>query len=225
MRIKNKQSLARLASISALSAGGLGLASPSFTPGVINPLNGKVGFSSGYGSNYKMSFAGTKLSAFRTTSSFSGRTWWTVYVRGVGSGFHIKRSVASLGKVWNSLTNHSGRGATLGVRTCTVSGACQLSAPSGNAYRLFRFQSGGKTLYGWFEYAVTGTGGTRANASGPDVQLLAMAWDPSGNKIPAGKVPAQNVPVAPAPVLAGIAALILGAEGYRSWRAARKKAA
>jgi hypothetical protein len=89
-----------------------------------------------------------------------------------------------------------------------------------NAYKLFRFQSGGKTLYGWLEYAVN------VNAtSGPDVQLLALAWDPSGNKLPAGQVPpASSVPVAPAPVLAGIAALIWGAEGYRAWRAAKKAA-
>lgn len=244
MRIRNKKSLARLASISALGAGALAVASPALAPGVINSLTGKVGFSSGYGSSAKLSFAGTQLNVFRSSFTTGRFAIWSVYAAGLKSAFHIKLSAAALGKTWNSLTNHSSTGVGLGARICSGS-SCQLYAPAGDVYRLFRFKSGGKTLYGWLEYAVTGSASTGPNmdltgsastgpnadltgsiSTGPNVNLIALAWDPSGNKLPAGRAPApSSIPVAPPPILAGIAALILGAEGYRSWRAARNNAA
>lgn len=180
---------------------------------MINPLTGKVGFSSGYRSSAKLSFAGTGFNVYRVTETYSDIHNFGVYAAGFKSAFRLKSSVAAPGKTWNSATTNSSGSVDLGNRFCFPSNCVPFSPPTGDVYRLFRFKSGGKTLCGWLEYAETGST-TPFPGTGPNVNLIGMAWDPNGNKLPAGRAPApSSIPVAPAPILAGIATLILGAEG------------
>jgi len=99
---------------------------------------------------------------------------------------------------------------------------------SQDRYVLFRFGQGALVHddYGWAELSVRFTKKT----GGPDVTLVAWAYDTSGAEIRAGETglsgsPAPGGPETPEPstfALSGLAALALGAKGTRSWRAARK---
>jgi hypothetical protein len=90
-------------------------------------------------------------------------------------------------------------------------------------YFLFQFNYAGGLEYGWIEASLSVTASHSALASdGPNFTILQYAFDDTGAFIDAG----QTVPTPePSPVAgSGLAALILGAEGLRRWRAARQSA-
>jgi hypothetical protein len=85
-------------------------------------------------------------------------------------------------------------------------------------YLLFTFMGGdlAKPLYGWAQFSVMFEG-----YPGPDVTLIDWAYNTSGAQIPAGDT---GSPEPSTFALTGLSALALGAVGLRSWRAARKAA-
>jgi len=83
-------------------------------------------------------------------------------------------------------------------------------------YALFKFDDpncGGGSCYGWVQMQVA------FQPSGPNVDILGWAYDTSGNPLPAGS---EGVPEPSTLAMTGLAALVLGANGVRQWRRARK---
>ena len=78
--------------------------------------------------------------------------------------------------------------------------------------------------YGWLELSAQ-----MGRSGGPNVTIIAAAYDPSGNPLPAGEgVPKRAAIPEPSSLpleFSGLAALALGATGVRRWRSARAKAA
>jgi hypothetical protein len=228
MRIK-KKNIARLASLSAVGAGALGVAAGTAEAGVIysGPLTEKVGFSKGYGSLFTESLGALRLGVFTSrTGSFSG---FSRSVKLGGTGFYFGKGIALPGETWNNL--HSGSAAITTVLgklrgaflTSHIPGPwTQASGTNGNFYKLFRYQPPlTSPLYGWIyldETVNLTNGGT-----GPDVEILGVAYDDKGNVIAAGDT--GVVPEPSSMTLTGLAAMALGAVGLRRWRAARKTAA
>jgi hypothetical protein len=89
-------------------------------------------------------------------------------------------------------------------------------------YLLFKFTSSSTTIYGWIEASLSLTSAnSSAAADGPNVTIIQYAYDPSGALITAGDSGAST-PEPASIAETGLAALILGAEGLRRWRKARK---
>ncbi len=92
-------------------------------------------------------------------------------------------------------------------------------------YTLFSFTNTvtDQVDYGWLELSAQ-----MGRSWGPNVTIIAAAYDPSGNPLPAGAgVPKRGAIPEPSSLpleLSGLAALALGATGVRRWRAARAKA-
>jgi hypothetical protein len=87
-------------------------------------------------------------------------------------------------------------------------------------YFLFKFLGSNFFEYGWIEASMSVTNSASNLASdGPTVTVIQYAFDNSGVQIAAG----QGETPEPASIAeSGLAALILGAEGQRRWRKARK---
>jgi len=247
MKIK-KKNVARLASISALGAGALGVAAGTAEAGIVyQPLNGSVGFSTGYGNYFEAqpgnSNAGFIAATFGEQSGTAGPGTRAVGLYGF-NGLAFKTAAATLGQTWNQVSASVRNVVTLGSRwakapiigshwvatgTAPSSGFTTFTlgpvtarghnGTNGTFYELFEFPLGGQTDYGWLELSQSVT-----DTTGPDVQILGMAYDDSGAFIAAGATESA-VPEPSTMALTGLAALALGASGLRRWRASRKKAA
>jgi hypothetical protein len=127
MRIK-KKNVARLASISALGAGALGVAAGTAQAGTVIvplPANTKVGFSGGYGSSARANIlSGAYFRLWRTSYSPFSESG-TAYrhfnnLWGTGSSLVFKRGDAAFGKTWNQLSGPGVGYMTLGSRRTNI---------------------------------------------------------------------------------------------------------
>jgi len=232
MQIKRKN-VARLASLSALGAGALGVTAGTaqatdiivYTPS--SPV--LVGFGPGPGGTLSIYHAavGSKafsvLASFRKASTNAGVSTWRVDVGGGGVAFQANvglpqfLDIVGPGAEWGSHL-------ALGFLHVATRGVNALGSHSGgyngtSQYALFTFEdASSNNYYGWLQLdsAVSGS-------AGPLITLNEWAYDDTpGEFIAAGDT---GVPEPSTMDLTGLAALILGAAGLRRWRAARKPAA
>lgn len=253
-----KSNLRRLASLSALGAGALGLAgkADAGTPdanGVVfsGIVDEKVGFGASSGARATIlgpnGAAGVFFKSSYKFQVFTSRTTFQSVIAGSaspqphGTTFRILNTapfktthfpVNPQGRVW-ALP----RGAKFGSRTVRhvqKDGLVAMSAQtflgvgthavtnfnSTDRYLLFRF-SGGELkhpVYGWARLSVRFAG----HLGGPNVTLIAYAYDIKGAQIPAGYRGKALDGDEGAYERSGVSALVLGAAGLRSWRAARQ---
>jgi hypothetical protein len=227
MQIKRKN-VARLASLSALGAGALGVTAGTaqatdiivYTPS--SPV--LVGFGPGPGGTLSIYHAavGSKafsvLASFRKASTNAGVSTWRVDVGG-GVAFQANTihskflDIVGPGAEW-------GGHLALGLLHVATRGSTHVGGYNGTSqYALFTFEDASfNNYYGWLQLdsAVSGS-------AGPLITLNEWAYDDTpGEFIAAGDT---GVPEPSTMDLTGLAALILGAAGLRRWRAARKPAA
>jgi hypothetical protein len=237
MRIK-KRNFARLASISALGAGALGVSAAPAEAGIVyTPLGADVG--PGHlaiatvalpgGSQFKIQ---RYTHSFRGSSSTTSHVWF-VNLRQPGANVKFRSisnsvSIVGLGKKWGSAAGKSvgavafaERGRQVDSRTDSFIGH---NGAFTDKYALFKFRDAGQTDYGWLELSNAVSLG--ASRSGPDVTLIGYAYDTTGAQLAAGDEGSTGTTPEPSGMaMTGLAALALGATGLRRWRAARKSAA
>jgi hypothetical protein len=238
----------RLASLSALAAGalvaGAGKAEATTVFGTLSPSSGQVGFDSPFGPTVQgFSTMGGAAFTFHTSNGFPARG-----ITGTGSKLSVKFSAAganfktnggllalfSAGRKFSTVGGNAAANGTAAWRswfktrtfvpslsvTLTVSHSAANPSPFTNEYSLFSFDCPAGTCYGWLDLSLvynSAVQGTPPNA-GPDLQLVAWAYDNAGAQTPAGS---SGVPEPGTLGSTGLAALVLGAAGVRRWRAAR----
>jgi len=235
-----KKNVARLASISALGAGALGVGAGSAEAGPITytPLNGQVGV----GPGFKSTFSASSFKApivpgidiyFRRQIFTASSAFATGLIRmdaglsvnrvsqGADLAFQLRNAVAGQ-KVTSLRSSTLNRSLLLGIRT--LSGGVAGNGQNGTFYKLFAFvtSSFAPVDYGWIKLHET-----LSPTTGPDVQILGLAYDQTGSTIAAGDTGASSAPATPEPssaALASLSALALGAAGLRRWRAVRNRA-
>jgi hypothetical protein len=200
--------LKRLASLTALGAGALGLAAPDAQASiVVIPSGVTVGF----GASSSASFALPGAVSFKL-STFAAST--DINLRSTHGYFRVQRSGGFLAAAPAGATIGSSRGGSALV----VHHATNTPFTATNKYFLFYFldtSHAGDPRYGWGELSLANPGGN-AQAT-----LVQYAYDDTGAMIAAGDTGAA-VPEPNAFALTGLGALALGARGIRRWRAARQ---
>lgn len=238
MKLKRKN-VARLASISALGAGALGV-SGTAEAGTIQytALNHEIGFSAttkpigsastfnapivpGISAYFRRSALSNSAGSFEHKLHLSARLSVGVNVAGGLLGFAV--STAQPGQVWKTGQPYA-EGLLLAKHTFTTSGFNGVGGPTGDFYKLFAFvkSSNAQEDYGWIHLNES-----VSTTAGPDLHILGIAYDSSGAKIGAGDTGSavSNAPEPSTVALASLSALALGAVGLRRWRAVRKQAA
>lgn len=231
MKIR-KRTMVRLASISALGAGGLGVAAGTAEAGIVyTPLDGQVGVNCCvYNSTFSTGVPFAALQFKTNGRGLSTATTARQSIRLLASGpLKFKLGEAAYGQTWNELGGGSVGSQVLAFRSwryqpghTTVSGSfipgrtLYAFGGEGNYYKLFKFTDNGQTDYGWVQLSVA-----VRDLYGPDARVGGIAYDDSGNVIPAGAESSSTTPEPGTMALTGIAAaLILGATGVRRWRRA-----
>ena len=223
---------ARLASLSALGAGALGVATQNAEASsiVYTPLNGEVGFYSGAKSIFTFStfkapvIPGLSLyfrrSALLTSTNASRLATGKVDMVGVLGGLGFRVTPAASGSKWSYGVGGLAFSQALGQRTAGGS-TLHFGNPNGTFYKLFAFVTPSSSIdFGWVKLNES-----LSSTSGPDVKIEGIAYDTSGALIAAGDTGQAPTPEPSTAALAGLSALALGATGLRRWRKVRKPAA
>jgi hypothetical protein len=235
-----KENLKRLASISALGAGGLGVAaSPAHASSMVfsgildKPIGRKLPFANLDGAG------GLFTAGARTAPQGSSDYWINVNGRhgANGTAFQFVGAVRDEAFAWGQRFGATWRDAACGRLSCQPLNkafvadhaysyrfgppAFQFTAfNSTDPFLLFEFTGGDlpSTIYGWAQLKVQFDGRV------PDAVLVDWAYDTSGAPLSAGDKGSATPEPSTLP-LTGLAALVLGAKGLRAWRAAKRRTA
>ena len=228
----------RLASLSALGAGALGVAACPANAndivfsGVINvvvpyhvgqyTILGPNGVGGVIGIN-----SGCQITCFQVSGgvdmlSKPGKYGTQFRLLGTMDAFYAQGE--PLGAVWNTLAGKSTRSAN--IEFAIDGGKAVTTFNSTDRYLLFRFQGGAlaRDIFGWARLKVVTQG-----MYGSQVDLIDWAYDTSGIRLPAGyhgghgQQDSEDIGTLDPSTFdaTGLPALALGASGVRRWRAAR----
>jgi len=242
-----KPNLKRLATLSALGAGALGVTAGAAEASTIvysGILDEKVGFGRGWGTkatiagpdgvaaifgrggfptNCSVVCAGSRVVGLGGRNGSHGTEFLVPGHQGlfsVVSAFPQNAKFGTPARLFGggvvAVTWCVGPSRPCNPTNASILGQYTKFSPT-DRYILFEFTGGdlSEPLYGWAQLSVDMT------SHGPDVTLINYAYDTSGAQIPAGD---KGTPEPSTVALTGLAALALGAQGLRSWRAARKAA-
>jgi len=244
MKLK-KKNVARLASISALGAGALGVAGGTAEAGTIQytALNREIGVSGttkpvGVASTFNVPIVPGISAYFRrsalgkqTPNSFGDRVGLSARLAtSINSASGILRfatATAQPGQKWVPHNTPNVAAISLGRRSRSTSSGSVFNrhaGPNGDYYKLFAFA---KSYYAQVDYGWIHLNETVSATGGPDVNILGIAYDASGAFIAAGDrgSTGSTAPEPSTAAMASLSALALGAVGLRRWRAVRKQAA
>src|SRR5580658_714887 len=231
----------RLASLSALGVGALGVAAiPANANDIVfsGVINVDVPYSvdkytmlgpDGAGGVIEF-VSGCQITCFQVSSgvgirSKAGKHGTQFRLLGATNEFYAQGE--PLGAIWGTAVGKSTRSGSIAFHVLLGESVTKFS--STDRYLLFRFQGGALSHdnYGWARMKVTLY--PYPNYQAPRVDLIDWAYDTSGVRLPAGyHGTGQHDPDEPSAVESstfdanGLPALGLGAVGVRSWRAARK---
>jgi len=224
----------QLASITAVGAGAIALTGGKAEASIIDSglLNTPIIFQSnsvlsGFaqaGSALFHSLAGGPSFAIKLFSAKSSSgTYNRFAVESMNTGGVFKDPRVVAGATWNTAISNGTNYGRLGYRRWGMSQTTTRGLPSvTDTYSLFRFTGGSGVEYGWLEFSVSVVNANSAAAAdGPNVTLVQYAFDNTGATIAAGDGAVTPEPSSIAE--SSLAALILGAEGLRRWRKARKR--
>ena len=252
MTIKlKKPNLKRLASLSALGAGALGVNAGTAEAYVVysGVINKKVGYGSGYATYVSIPLPNGAALALRTDHwtypTYGSLNEVNLNAMNVSGPNGTQASFRAVNNPWGDVTAFvlaAPQGAKFGTSPREVRNFGWVAISGGGKYHLsnaftefnptdryllFRF-TGGKlpyTIYGWAQLSVTLPG----HFAGPQVTLTSWAYETSGAQLPAG-VHGKALDgsddiseIRPSTFDAtGLPALALGSLGVRKWRDARK---
>lgn len=225
----------KLGSLAAVGAGAVSMTVETAQAGVIvsDTLNTTIGFSSNSqptrgghtaAAHLFNTFAGGPIFGFKARS-FGGGSTFSRSVTGYNAGFQLAGPLIGnfAGGAEFNPQGAVGNGFAVGRRNWGSSVSMYGSAFT-DRYLLFRF-AGTTTVYGWIEASLTLTRANNSFASnGPNLTIIRYAYDDSGALLAAGDTGAAPTPEPATLGETGAGALILGAEGLRRWRKARKQA-
>jgi hypothetical protein len=240
----HKRNLKRLAALSAVGAGAMGVtadrAEASIISGTVSAPN-VVGWNDPLTAVGSLAFTltgtGITVTAQRSASQTTNDETTTFYrfisVIGNSTAFHWRvqgpstnlLQIVSSGQKWSTVAGTSGEGnrAYPGGRTWINSAGGyddKIYGPSSisNQYALFTFKPGSTTLYGWMQLSYSVTSGVGpVDALGPIMTVTRWAYEDGGDVIAAGFAGAS----VPEPGTFALAALALGAIGMRRWRSCK----
>jgi hypothetical protein len=247
-----KTNLRRLASLSALGAGALGVTAGAADASTIvysGIVDEKIGFEPGYASKATMALPGGAAGVIAVWAEFfpnaSSSYAYFAHNASVGSragahgtnfrvkanGFGEPTALPFSARFGRPPASRSVAYGNLAHSDCTTSGRfphCHTDNGtffnSTDRYLLFKFTGGNLLypIYGWAQLSFSFPGGDQIGYPNGPDVTL-IDW---AYNLSGGQIPAGDTgtPEPSTLALSGLAALALGAKGLRSWRAARKAA-